>query len=84
MKTMKKKTFLLLLVVMLLSLLVANNVSADCYASTYCPNLGTSIWCRTYDGPYGACSFDIVPGYSVSCTGYNLYGYWDNMWLTCY
>lgn len=80
-----KKKIGFLAVALLLLLSTAGVVSAsDCYAWTYCPNLGTSIWCRANNGPFGICSWNVVPYSSVTCTGHDAYGYWRTFSASCY
>lgn len=55
--------------------------AASCYAVTYCPNLGTNIWCRTYGA---GCSWRAVPGVFVHCEGYDVYGDWQVFHATCF
>ena len=63
--------------------------NAKCFAWTDCIGLNGwtgRIWCKTFSESDGssACSYSVLPGDSVQCTGYNSYGHWVNIERSCY
>jgi len=62
---------------------------STCYAQTYCPNSGRTIWCRVSgrSSDRVACSWFVVPGVSVECHGFVsdpwLGWMWQDYYFTC-
>jgi hypothetical protein len=53
-----------------------------CFSQTVCP-WGGMIQCETVGGPFAACGFYTVPGWSVQCIGYDAWGRWVNLFFHC-
>lgn len=55
-------------------------VAGTCYAETYCPSSGATVYCQTWgDG----CTWYVQPGNYVRCTGANAAGYWVDVTVPC-
>ncbi|OFZ19678.1 MAG: hypothetical protein A2X94_16600 [Bdellovibrionales bacterium GWB1_55_8] len=56
-----------------------------CEAFTTCPN-GMPIRCWAYGNSYNytACTWSVIPGAYVECTGFNDWGQWAVSWARCY
>lgn len=74
--------FFAVMVAALVSFTPSKALAAECEAVTYCPNLGTTVYCWANSGPYGSCTWYVQPQAYVTCTGmmYNPYSGWQ--WRT--
>lgn len=58
----------------------AQPVQNVCAARTYCPNLGTYIWCQAVGN---GCTWSTLPGVYVHCEGYDASGMWRVFHVNC-
>ncbi len=86
---MKKILSLMLVLAAVLSLTVGATAQAGmsyntCYAYTACPG-GGMIQCQVWGSAttWTACTWNVIPYQSVRCEGYNGFGMWEVINVSC-